>query len=200
MSWITSEEMRKRERSSVEGLKAAINPSTGYGLFRRNPEGENYGLTTTYNLQQEGYPDLVISGTIDTNAQYHRWLLQNIMTHLTSEVHIDPKDDYVNIINRYFADNGMSNSHQAVKLDTAQWLMGYGITAKRFYGDYPWEHMCFIQIVEVSDTGFMPTASTRTQTLFQTKPFGQKEIPHAPVLPESPISCLPNGTGQGPAA
>lgn len=175
MSWITKEEMRKRERDVTTFLKTSVNPDAGYGIFRRQSEGMCLGLTAIYGLQPEGYPDLVVTGTADSNAHQHQWVIKNVASFITSTPHVDPKDRYVDIINEYLSSSGMSNTYRAVKIDTDQWLDGFGLNVGRFYGEYPREHMCFIQLVEVSETGFFPEFSSNSQLLLPTTPFGYKE-------------------------
>lgn len=175
MNFITSGEIRQREKMQTDYMKTLIHPVGGWGMFYRRADGPIPGMQCAFGLQFNGYPDIVISGTTDTKTQQHQTLLNLVVTELLTNLPLPVKTDYVDDINFILAANGLQTTYKAVIIDTEQFLNGYGINVNRFYEDYPRDNMCFVQLVETMFNGEFPTESQPNQMLFHTKPFGYKE-------------------------
>lgn len=194
MNWITDTEMRKRDGIVVSGLINGLSPDKGYGMFRRSAEQKAPGLTVTYNLAINGFPDLVVSGTNETSAAQHKWILDFLISYMLEDIAVSPTDAYVDLLNQYLAHMGMGTSYKVVKIDTEQFYMGYGFSVKRYYEsiDVNQEDVTFLQVVEVdSATGCFPAISNISQVLFATVPFGQKEPSHANLPPVQNLGIHP---------
>lgn len=173
--FITSQEMREREALVVKSMHSQIDPVTGYGHFHRSAEHRIPGMLTTYNLNTNGYPDLVISGTHSAKHAQHKWVLNNCAVHILSNLKLESKIDYVGVLNKYLSDMGLSNSYQAVHISTEPFLNGYAMNIGRFYGDMPRADQMYIQLVEVGPTGAFPVSSLIDQVVFDAVPTSPKE-------------------------
>lgn len=198
MNFITSDEMRVRDGNAVANLNKGVSHESGYGVYRRAAEQTKCpGLTATLNNAVYGYPDLVISGTVDATAAQHKWVLNFLCSFIMEDQAIDPTESYVDIINQYLAHMGMETAYKAVLIDTDQFLWGYGMNARRYYaeGGVDPALITMIQIIEMDTSlGCFPAISTMSQVLFPTVPFGNKEPVNAN-LP--PVQNFASNSGQG---
>lgn len=180
--FITSDELTKRAENMATYMHSLIHPVLGWGMIYRRAEGPIPGFQCAFGLQHNGYPDLVISGTTDVKSQQHIAALNYIVAEMVKDLCIVPKSDYVHVINEILANGNLQNTYRAVIIDTHQFLTGYGLNVKRFYGDMDEASMCFIQLVEVMLNGEFPVESQLNQMLFHTTPYGYKGPIHEPVL------------------
>lgn len=192
MTFISSSDMRQRDIEAVEFWTKNIDPVLGYALSHRGPEGGCRGMMFSYNLQKSGRPDLIITGTMDTNRERHRWVLNTLLAGMLSKLPLENKYDYALDLNRQLCEANLNTSFVATVVNTEQWINGFGFNHKRFYKDIPVEELTFIQIIEIGDNGEFPVVSTNAQVLIPTVNYSQKEPLHASVLSNSSIPCRPD--------
>lgn len=178
MNFITSEDMRARDKMIVENLTATIHPHRGFGIFKRaGDDPREVGMVAAFNLFERGYPELVISGMTQISLEQHVWVLDNSVKYMTTMLPIQPMEEYADLLNAHYQDIGLGMAYKAVVIDTQQYLWGFGMNIKRYYeGKVNAEDMTFIQIIECGKDGKFPEKSSPSQILFETKPFGYKEI------------------------
>lgn len=184
MYHLSSTEMREREKQMTDYVNGLIEPARGYGAIYRRADDRVTGFIATIGLPKLGYPDLVISGTIDAIVRQHRDFIDSIASEMfngpTLGV-IDP-DDFVDLIDGFLEARGYKETVKAVLINTDQFVNGYGLNSGRYYKANGITDATIIQLVACIKPNVYQEKSTASQTLYETQPFGKKEQPDASVL------------------
>lgn len=182
MNFITDLEFKQRTELVTQSMLHGINPETGFGIYRRSGETNIPGMTCTYGMHAQGYPDIVISGTTDLNYNLHLRYLDIAVGTMLNNPQCEDNSWYAGLLNLTFSkEDAIHNCFPAV-INTEQFLTGYGMNLKRFYHDVDTGDLCIIQLITPNADGLLPVAPTAKQMFFPVNPYGVKEVKYEPVL------------------